>query len=69
MTHYITKATMNATEALMGAMQLLMEPYEERGRVEGVQELVELINATSVKLRRVCQSYEYTIKERKRENK
>lgn len=63
--HYITGAARNTTEALMMAMQLWMQPYAKRGDLDGVQEFVETINASAIKLRNICERHEYNMEEAK----
>ena len=63
--HYITGASKNASEALSMAMQLWSVPRNKRGRIAGVQELVETINATSVKLRNLCTTHGNDLEEKR----
>lgn len=62
--HFITGATKNSAEALSMAMQIWSIPYKKRGEIEGVQELIETINATSIKLRNLCISHGYKINDK-----
>lgn len=52
--HFITGAAKNAAESLTMAMQIWSVQYKKRGSIDGVQELIETINATSIKLRNLC---------------
>ncbi len=58
--HYITTAQKNAAEALSMAMQLWDIPYNECEK-KGIQELVQIINITAIKLKNLAQHYEYEI--------
>lgn len=62
--HYIAGAARNTTEALMMAMQLWTLPHVKRGDLDGVQEFVEIINASAIKLRNICERHEYNMNER-----
>lgn len=62
--HFIAGAARNTAEALMMAIQLWDMSYEKRGALDGVQEFVETINASAIKLRRICERHEYRMNER-----
>ena len=62
--NFITTAAKNASESLSMAMQLYNLDYKQRGDIDGIQELVGIINSASVKLRNLCLRNEYRINTR-----
>ena len=62
--HFITGAAKNSAESLTMAMQLWSVPHKKRGSADGVQELIEIINATSIKLRNLCVRHGYELEEK-----
>ncbi len=61
--HFITGASRNSSEALSMAKGLWERPFDERGYLDGVQEMVEVINTASIKLRSLCERHDYRFAE------
>jgi hemolysin-activating ACP:hemolysin acyltransferase len=62
--HFITKSARNASEALAMAMFLWVD--SDIGKLYGVQELVETINSSAIKLRNICDRHAFNIEEARR---
>lgn len=66
--HYITTTQKNAAEALSMAMQLWSIPHKECDK-KGIQDLIQIINTTAIRLKTLAESYEREINNKLEEPK
>lgn len=57
--HFITKASMNASEGLSGAIRLWSETRDGPSDMRGALELIEIINRASISLARICRMADF----------